>query len=55
MRSPEQAIKDMIKELYGTSDQRIADKRANRQARRQTKRARRLRYTFQKTKGKANR
>lgn len=54
-KSPEDAIKDMVKDLYGTEDPRIARNRANRQARRQTRRTRRLRYTFQKTKGRANR
>lgn len=55
MKNPEQAIKDMLRELYGTTDERVANNKANREARRQTRRTRRLRYTFQKTKGKAHR
>lgn len=51
----DEVTKNVLEQIYGTSDERILRKRANRQSRQQTRRLRRLRYTFQKTKGKANR
>lgn len=54
MKNPEQVMREMMKELYGTEDEKTYKERSNRKARQASKRLKKLKEIFRERKGRAS-